>query len=144
MLSHQLYISMGGYCHNGGLINRRRADILLKNFLRPCMAPPRTTVTFPNGDQITLVSGRPSVRVLIQLLGSRGYSVEVHLFPLNVLSLVPAADRPSSFFFRDAILTVRTPAVAPVISAPISIRRGLRSGLLLPTTRPPSTQIARG
>ena len=37
-------------------------------------------VTLPNGDQITLVSGRPSVRILVQLLGSRGYTVEVHLF----------------------------------------------------------------
>ena len=84
------------------------------------MAPQQTTVTLPNGDKITLVGGCPSVRVLVQLLGSRGYSVEVRLFPLNVLSLVPAADRPSSFFFCDALLTVCAPAVAPVVSAPIS------------------------
>ena len=83
------------------------------------MAPQGTAVTLPNGDQITLAGGRPSIRVLVQLLGSRGYSVEVRLFPLNILSLVPAAARPSSFFFRDALLTVRAPAVAPVISAPI-------------------------
>ena len=56
------------------------------------MAPPRTTVTLPNGDQITLVGVCPSIRVLVQHLGSRGYSVEVRLFPLKVLSLVPAAD----------------------------------------------------
>ena len=77
-------------------------------------------VTLPNGDQITLIGGRPSVRVLVQLLGSRGYSVEVCLFPLNILSLVPAKDRPSSFFFCDMLLMVCTPAVAPVISAQIS------------------------
>ena len=84
------------------------------------MAPPRTTVTLPNGDQIILVSGRPSVRVLVQLLRSRGYAVEVRLFPFNDLSLVPTADMPSLFAFRDALLTVRAPAVAPVISAQIS------------------------
>ncbi len=77
------------------------------------MAPPRTTVTLPNGDQIILVGGRPSVRVLVQLLGSRGYSVEVCLFPVNDLSLVPAVDRPSLFFFRDALHTIRAQAVAP-------------------------------
>ena len=84
------------------------------------MAPPRTTVTLPNGDQIILVSGRPSVRVLVQLLCSRDYAVEIRLFPFNDLSLVPAADRPSSFPFRDALLTVRAPAVAPVAWAQIS------------------------
>jgi hypothetical protein len=84
------------------------------------MAPPRTTVTLPNGDQIILVGGHPSVRVLVQILGSRGYAVEVHLFPLNNLSLVPTADRPFSFFFRDALLTVCAPAVAPIVSAQIS------------------------
>ena len=56
------------------------------------MAPPRTMVTLPNGDQITLVGVCPSIRVLVQLLGSRGYLVEVRLFPLKVLSLVPATD----------------------------------------------------
>ena len=71
-----------------------------------------TTVTLPNGDQIILVGGRHSVCVLVQLLGSRVYSVEVRLFPLNDLLLVPAADRPYSLFFRDALLTVRAPAVA--------------------------------
>ena len=84
------------------------------------MAPPRTTVTLPNGDQITLVGGRPSVCVLVQILGSRGYSVEVRVFPLNVLSLVPATDRPSLCFFCDVLLTVRALVVALVVSAQIS------------------------
>jgi hypothetical protein len=84
------------------------------------MTPSSTTVTLPNGNQITLISGHPSVRVLVWLLGSRGYSVEVRLFPLNVLSLVPAVDRSSSFFFRDALLTVHAPAVALGVSAPLS------------------------
>jgi hypothetical protein len=43
--------------------------------------------------------------------------VGVHLAPLNVLSLVSAEDRPFSFFFRDALLTVRERAVAPVAAA---------------------------
>ena len=73
-----------------------------------------------NGDQIILVGGRPSICVLIQALGSRGYSVEVRLFPLNVFSLALTTDRPSLFFFRDALLTVCAPAVAPVVSALIS------------------------
>jgi hypothetical protein len=84
------------------------------------MAPPRTMVTLPNMDQIILVGGHPSVRVLVQLLSSRGYAVEVRLFPLNDLSLVPAADSPSLFFFCDALLTVCAPAVAPGVSAQIS------------------------
>ena len=71
------------------------------------MARLSTTVTLPNGNQITLRGGRPSVRVLVQLLTGMGYSVEVRLFPNNVLSLVPAADRPFSFFFRGVLLTVR-------------------------------------
>ena len=58
--------------------------------------------------------------VLIQLLGSRGYAVEVRVFPLNDLSLVPTADRPFLFFFRDELLTVCAPAVAPVVLAQIS------------------------
>ncbi len=84
------------------------------------MAPPRTMVTLPNVDQIILVDGRPNVCVLVQLLGARGYSVEVHLFPLNDLLLVPAADMPSLFFLYDALLTVHAPAVAPVVSAQVS------------------------
>ena len=84
------------------------------------MAPPRTMVTLPNMDQIILVGGHPSVRVLVQLLSSRGYAVEVCLFPLNDLSLAPVADRPSLFVFREVLLTARAPAVAPVVSAQIS------------------------
>ena len=42
------------------------------------------------------------------------------LFPLNNLSLVPAAERPSLFFFRDVLLTVCAPAVAPGVLAQIS------------------------
>ena len=38
----------------------------------------------------------------------------------NILSLVPAEDRPFSFFFRDALLTVCEQAVAPVVAAPDS------------------------
>ena len=85
------------------------------------MAPPRTitTVTLPNGNRLQLRGGRQSVRVLVQLLVSRGYSVGVCLAPLNVLSLVPAEDRPFSFFFREALLTVREQAVA-VVAAPLS------------------------
>ncbi len=37
----------------------------------------------------------------------------------NILFLVPAEDRPFSFFFRDALLTVREQAVAPVVPAPL-------------------------
>ena len=82
---------------HGGLINQCRANILLKNFLLPRMARLSTTVTLPNGNRIALRGGHPSVHVLGQLLTGRGYSVEVHLFPNNVLSSVPAVDRP--FFF---------------------------------------------
>ena len=102
---------------------RHQFHLFQKLVLHPRMAPPRTTVTLPNGDQIILVGGRPSVRVLVQLLGSRGYSVEVRLFPFNDLSLVPATDRPYSFFFRDALLTVHAPAVAPVVSRRTPSRR---------------------
>ena len=42
----------------------------------------------------------------------------VRLAPLNVLSLVPAEGRPYSFFFREALLTVREQA--PVVMAPLS------------------------
>ena len=42
----------------------------------------------------------------------------VRLAPLNVLSLVPAEDRSFSFFFREALLTVREQA--PVVAAPLS------------------------
>jgi hypothetical protein len=38
--------------------------------------------------------------------------VGVRLAPLNVLSLVPAEDRPFSFFFREALLTVREQAAS--------------------------------
>jgi hypothetical protein len=69
-----------------------------------------TTVTLPNGNRIALRGGRPSVRVLVQLLIGRGYLVEVCLFPNNVLLLVPAAD-----IFRGALLTVRKREVALVI-----------------------------
>ena len=84
------------------------------------MAPPRTitTVTLPNGNRLQLRGGRQSVRVLVQLLVSRGYSVGVRLAPLNVLSLVPAEGRPYSFFFRKALLTVCEQA--PVVMAPLS------------------------
>ena len=41
----------------------------------------------------------------------------VRLAPLNVLSLVPAEDRPFSFFFHDALLTVREQV--PVVAAPL-------------------------
>ena len=93
-----------------------------QNFPRPRMAPPRTItmVTLPHGNRLPLRGGRQSVRVLVQLLVSRGYSVGVRLAPLNVLSLVPAEDRPFLFFFRDALLTVREQAVAPVAAAPDS------------------------
>ena len=86
------------------------------------MAPPRTitTVTLPNGNRLQLRGGRQSVRVLVQLLVSRGYSVGVRLASLNVLSLVPAEDRPFLFFFRDALLAVCERAVAPVAAAPDS------------------------
>ena len=84
------------------------------------MARLSTTVTLPNGNRITLCGGRPSVRVLIQLLIGRGYSVEVRLYPNNVLLSVPAADRPFSLFFRSALLTVRERAGAPVILSCIS------------------------
>ena len=80
------------------------------------MACLSTTVTLPNGSRITLHGGRPSFRVLVQLLTGRGYSVEVRLFPLNVLLSVPAADRPFSFFFRGALLAVRERVVDPYIS----------------------------
>ena len=85
------------------------------------MAPPRTItmVTLPHGNRLPLRGGRQSVRVLVQLLVSRGYSVGVCLAPLNVLSLVPAEDRPFSFFFREALLTVCEQAVAPVVAAPL-------------------------
>ena len=83
------------------------------------MAPPRTitTVTLPNGNRLQLRGGRQSIRVLVQLLVSRGYSVGVCLAPLNVLSFVPAEDRPFLFFFCDALLTVREQAVAPAAAA---------------------------
>ena len=42
------------------------------------------------------------------------------MFPLNDLSLAPVADRPFLFVFREVLLTVRAPAVAPVVSAQIS------------------------
>ena len=86
------------------------------------MAPPRTitTVTLPNGNRLQLRGGRQSVRVLVQLLVSSDYLVGVRLAPLNVLSLVPAEDRPFSYFFREALLTVREQAVAPVVAAPES------------------------
>ena len=86
------------------------------------MAPPCTitTVTLPNGIRLQLQGGNQSVRVLIQLLVSRGYSVGVRLAPLNILSLVPAEDRPFSFFFRKALLTVREQAVALVVAATLS------------------------
>ena len=85
------------------------------------MAPPRTitTVTLPNANRLQLRGGRQSVRVLVQLLVSRGYLVRVHLAPLNVLSLVPAEDRPFLFFFREMLLTVREQTVAPVVAAPL-------------------------
>jgi len=85
------------------------------------MAPPRTitTVTLPNGNRLQLRGGRQSIRVLVQLLVSRGYSVGGRLAPLTVLSLVPAEDRPFLFFFRDALLMVREQAVAPVVAAPL-------------------------
>ena len=70
------------------------------------MARLSTTVTLPNGARIALRGGGPCVRVLIQLLTGRGYLVEVRLFPNKVFSLVPAADRPFSFLFRGALLTV--------------------------------------
>jgi hypothetical protein len=84
------------------------------------MACLSTTVTLPNGNRLALGGGRPSVRVLVQLLISRGYSVEVRLFPHNVLSSVPAADRPFSLIFREALLTVRKQAVTPVVSTRVS------------------------
>ena len=84
------------------------------------MARLSTTVTLPNGNRIALRGGRPSVRVLVQLLTGRGYSVEVRLFPNNVLSSVPAADRPFSFSFRGALLTVRERAGGPVALSRIS------------------------
>ncbi len=76
------------------------------------MAPPRTitTISLSNGSRLLLRGGRHSLRVLVQLLVSRGYLVGVRLAPRNVLSLVPAEDRPFSFFFRDALLTVREQA----------------------------------
>ena len=72
-------------------------------------------VTLPNGNRIALRGGRPSVRVLVQLLIGRGYSVEVRLFPNNILLSVPAADRPFLLIFRGALLTVREREVAPVV-----------------------------
>ncbi len=104
---------------HGGLINQRRAGISPKKFLLPRMACPSTTVTLPNGDRIALRGGRLSVRVLVQLLTGRGYSVEVCLFPNNVLSSVSAADRPFLFLFRVTLLTVRKRA-GPVASSHIS------------------------
>ncbi len=46
--------------------------------------------------------------------------MDVHLFPLKDLSFVPAADRPSSFFFCDSLLTVCTSAETQVVLVPIS------------------------
>ncbi len=84
------------------------------------MARLSTMVTLPNGNWIALRGGRPSIRVLVQLLIGRGYSVEARLFPNNVLSSVPAADRPFSLFFRGLLVTVRERAGAPVASSHIS------------------------
>ena len=75
-----------------------------------------TTVTLPNGNRIALRCGHPSVRVLVQLLIDRGYLVEVHLFPNNVLLSAPAVDRPFWLIFRGALLTVSKREVAPVVS----------------------------
>jgi hypothetical protein len=105
---------------HGRLIDQRRTDILLKKILLPRMACLSTTVTPPTRNWIALCDGRPSVRVLVQLLIGRGYSVEVHLFPNNILLLVPAADRPFLFFFRGALLTVRERAGVPIVSSRVS------------------------
>jgi hypothetical protein len=84
------------------------------------MARLSTTVTIPNGNRIALRGGRPSVRVLVQLLTGRGYSVEVRLFPDNVLLSVPVADRPFLFFFHGTLLTVRERAGDLVASSCVS------------------------
>ena len=84
------------------------------------MAHLSTTVTLPNGNRIALCGDHPSVHVLVQLLTGRGFSVEVCLFPNNVLLLVPAADRPFLFFFCGALLTVRERAGAPVALSRVS------------------------
>ena len=84
------------------------------------MARLSTTVTLPNRNWLALRGGRPSVRVLVQLLIGRGYLVEVCLFPHNVLSPVPAAKRPFLLFFRDALLTVRKRAGTQVVLTCVS------------------------
>ena len=84
------------------------------------MARLSTMVTLLNGNWLALRGGRPSIRVLVQILIGRGYLVEVCLFPHNVLLLVPAADRPFSLFFHDALLTVRKQAVTPVFLTRVS------------------------
>ena len=86
------------------------------------MAHLSTTVTLPNGNRIALCGDHPSVHVLVQLLTGRGFSVEVRLLPNNVLSLVPATDRPFSFFFCGALLTVRER-----VSARVALSRVFKS-----------------